>query len=61
MTLTLDFKTLNLQIILSSERFNKALNFQKSIPCDETFPWVPTFFYPVTLSMEFDIILGHMS
>ena len=43
-TLSLNLQTLNLQIILNSECFNKSLKFQKIIPCDETFRWVPTFF-----------------
>ena len=31
----------------------RALIFHMSIPCDKTFPWVPWFFYPVTLALEF--------
>ena len=28
--------------------------FHISIPCDKTFPRVPLFFYPVTLTLEFE-------
>ena len=32
----------------------RDLIFHMNIPCDKTFPWVPLFFFPVTLNLVFD-------
>ena len=33
----------------------RALIFYMSIPCDNACPWVPNFFYHVSLNKEFDL------
>jgi hypothetical protein len=39
----------------------RALIFHMSIPCDKTFLRVPTFCYPVTLTLVFDLLIGNFN
>ena len=39
----------------------RVYSFHTSIPCDKTFPWVPLFFYHVTLTLEIDLLFGNFN
>ena len=43
-----------LSFILSYSVSAIVFIFHMNIPCDKNFPWEPLFFYPVTLTLEFD-------
>ena len=57
-TLTLDFDPFFENLLITFEQWVLELWISlMNIPCDTTFPWVPLFFYPVTLTLEFDLLL----
>ena len=57
MTLTLKFDAFFENFYLANNFLTvsaRALIFHMNIPCDKNFQWEPLYFYPVTLTLEFD-------
>ena len=60
-TLTLVFDLLIKNFNLGHNTFMvsiRALIFHMSVPCDKTFPWVPT---DLTLTLEFDLLVENFN
>ena len=56
-TLTFEFDLLLKNFNLANNFWTvsaRALIFHMSIPGDKTFPYIPLFFNPVTVTLEFD-------